>query len=88
MQTLGRWYQAALALDTVVKLRQESERVAQNELSQGVLLVSERRRATAEGYKAQADRRPSPGHQTPGGWRTGHGFVPEGRRASGRPVPQ
>ena len=30
----------------VVKLRQESERLAQNQLTQGVILVSERRQAT------------------------------------------
>jgi outer membrane protein TolC len=39
----------------VVKLRQESERLAQNQLTQGVVLVSERRQATAASYKAQAD---------------------------------
>ena len=39
----------------VVKLRQESERLAQNQLTQGVVLVSERRQATAATYKAQAD---------------------------------
>jgi len=39
----------------VVKLRQESERLAQNELTQDVVLVSERRQATAATYKAQAD---------------------------------
>ncbi len=39
----------------VVKLRQESERLAQNQLTQGVLLVSERRQATAATYKAEAD---------------------------------
>jgi len=39
----------------VVKLRQESERLAQNQLSQGVVLVAERRQATAATYKAQAD---------------------------------
>lgn len=39
----------------VVKLRQESERLAQNQLAQGVVLVSERRQATAASYKAQAD---------------------------------
>jgi outer membrane protein TolC len=39
----------------VVKLRQESERVARNELAQGVLLVSGRQQATAASYKAQAD---------------------------------
>jgi len=41
--------------DQVVKLRQESERLAQNELTQGVLLVAERRQATAGAYKARAD---------------------------------
>ena len=39
----------------VVKLRQESERLAQNQFSQGVVLVSDRRQSTAATYKAQAD---------------------------------
>jgi outer membrane protein TolC len=39
----------------VVKLRQESERLAQNQLAQGVVLISDRRQATAASYKAQAD---------------------------------
>jgi len=39
----------------VVTLRQESERLTQNQLTQGVVLVSQRRQATAETYKAQAD---------------------------------
>jgi outer membrane protein TolC len=39
----------------VVRLRQESERVAQNQMTQGVVLVSERRHATAATYKAEAD---------------------------------
>jgi outer membrane protein TolC len=39
----------------VVSLRQEGERVAGNQLTQGVVLVSERRQATAATYKAQAD---------------------------------
>jgi len=39
----------------VVSLRQESERVAGNQLTQGVVLVSERRQATAATYKSQAD---------------------------------
>ncbi|HEY6347397.1 MAG TPA: TolC family protein [Bryobacteraceae bacterium] len=39
----------------VVKLRQESERLAQNQLTQGVVFVSDRRQATAATYKAQAD---------------------------------
>ena len=41
--------------DQVVKLRQESERLAQNQVVQGVLLVSDRRQNTAATYKAQAD---------------------------------
>jgi len=41
--------------DQMVKLRQESERLAQNQLTQGVVLVSERRQATAASYKAQAE---------------------------------
>ena len=39
----------------VVKLRRESERLAENQLAQGLVLVSERRQATAASYKAQAD---------------------------------
>jgi outer membrane protein TolC len=39
----------------VVKLRQEGERLAGNQFTQGVILVSERRHATAATYKAQAD---------------------------------
>jgi outer membrane protein TolC len=39
----------------VVKLRQESERLAQNQLAEGVVLVSDRRQSTAATYKAQAD---------------------------------
>lgn len=41
--------------DQVVKLRQESERLAQNQSAQGVMLVSDRRQATAATYKASAD---------------------------------
>jgi len=39
----------------VVKLRKEGERLAQNQLAQGVVLASERRQATAASYQAQAD---------------------------------
>jgi outer membrane protein TolC len=39
----------------VVKLRQESERLAENQRTQGVILVSDRRQATAASYQAQAD---------------------------------
>ncbi len=39
----------------VVKLRAEGERIAQNQLSNGVILVSGRRQASAASYKAQAD---------------------------------
>jgi len=39
----------------VVKLRQEGERLAGNQLTQGVALMSERRQATAAKYQAQAD---------------------------------
>jgi outer membrane protein TolC len=39
----------------VVSLRQESERLAQNELTEGVILVSARKQATAATYQAQAD---------------------------------
>jgi outer membrane protein TolC len=39
----------------VVKLRQEGERLAGNQLTQGVVLVSDTRQATANTYKAEAD---------------------------------
>jgi outer membrane protein TolC len=39
----------------VVRLRQEGERLAENQLVQGVVLASERRQTTAAIYKAQAD---------------------------------
>jgi outer membrane protein TolC len=39
----------------MVKLRQESERLAQNQLAQGAVLASDCRQATAAMYKAQAD---------------------------------
>jgi outer membrane protein TolC len=39
----------------VVKLRQEGERLSQNQLSQGIILASERKQATATSYQAQAD---------------------------------
>jgi outer membrane protein TolC len=39
----------------VVRLRNEGERLAQNQLTEGVVLVSERRQATAATYKAEAD---------------------------------
>jgi len=39
----------------VVHLRQESERLAENQLAQGAILVSDRRHAAAGTYKAQAD---------------------------------
>jgi len=39
----------------VVKLRQESERLAENQLTNSVILVSERRHATAATYKAEAE---------------------------------
>ena len=38
-----------------MKLRQESERLAGNQLTQGVVTVSDRRLATAAMQKAQAD---------------------------------
>jgi outer membrane protein len=39
----------------IVKLRQEGERLAQNQLTQGVILASERKQASAASYQAQAD---------------------------------
>jgi outer membrane protein TolC len=39
----------------VVKLRTEGERIAENQLTQGAVLVSVRRQASAASYKAQAD---------------------------------
>ena len=39
----------------VVRLRAEGERLAENQLTQGVVLISARRQASAASYKAQAD---------------------------------
>jgi outer membrane protein TolC len=39
----------------VVRLREEGERLAENQLTQGIVLVSARRQASAASYKAQAD---------------------------------
>jgi outer membrane protein TolC len=39
----------------VASLRQESERLAQNQLTQGVVTISDRRRASSATYKSQAD---------------------------------
>ena len=39
----------------MVKLRAEGDRVAENQLTHGVVLVSARRQASAATYKAQAD---------------------------------
>jgi outer membrane protein TolC len=39
----------------VVRLREEGERLAGNQMAQGVVLVSARRQASAASYKAQAD---------------------------------
>lgn len=39
----------------VVTLRQESERLAENQLTNGVILASDRRQATAATYKAEAE---------------------------------
>lgn len=41
--------------DQVVRLRQENERLAENQVGQGLVLVSEHRQATAASYKAQTD---------------------------------
>jgi outer membrane protein TolC len=41
--------------DQVVNLRQEGERLAGNQLTQGVVLTSDRQQAIAAKYKAQAD---------------------------------
>ena len=39
----------------VVRLREEGERLAENQLAQGLVLVSSRRQASAASYRAQAD---------------------------------
>jgi outer membrane protein TolC len=41
--------------EQVAKLREESERLATNQASQGVVLVSDVRKAAAANYKAKAD---------------------------------
>ena len=39
----------------VVRLRTESERISENQVKQGALMVSSQRQASAASYKAQAD---------------------------------
>ena len=52
---LQRTRELVQVANQVVKLRQEGERLAGNQLTQGVALMSERRQATAAKYQAQAD---------------------------------
>jgi outer membrane protein TolC len=55
LNKVQRTQQMLYVAGEVVKLRQESERLAENQLTQGVVLVSTRRQATAASYKAQAN---------------------------------
>ncbi len=52
---LDRTKQMVQVAEQVVKLREETDRLAQNQFAQGVMLVSDRRQASAASYKAQAD---------------------------------
>ena len=52
---LERTKQMLQVANEVVRLRAEGERLAENQLVQGVVLVSDRRQASAASYKAQAD---------------------------------
>jgi outer membrane protein TolC len=52
---LARTKNLVQVADQVVKLRQEAERLAQNQLTHGLVLVSDRRQSTAATFKAQAD---------------------------------
>jgi outer membrane protein TolC len=50
-----RTKQMLLVAAEVLELRAESERIAENQMTHGVVLVSTRRQASAASYKAQAD---------------------------------
>jgi outer membrane protein TolC len=50
-----RTKQMLLVASEVVRLQAESERLAENQMAQGVVLVSTRRQASAASYKAEAD---------------------------------
>jgi outer membrane protein TolC len=50
-----RTKQMLLVANQVVMLRAEGDRLAENQLAQGVVPVSSRRQASAANYKAQAD---------------------------------
>jgi outer membrane protein len=50
-----RTKQMLLVANEVVRLREEGERLAENQLARGVVLASNRRQASAASYKAQAD---------------------------------
>ena len=52
---LARTKSLVQVADQVVKLRKESERLVENQVTQGVLLVSDRRQSSAATYKAQAE---------------------------------
>jgi hypothetical protein len=39
----------------IVKLRQEGDRLAKNQLAEGVILASQQKQASAASYQAQAD---------------------------------
>jgi len=54
LNKVERTKQMLKVADEVVQLRKEGERVAENQLTQGVVLVSARRQASAASYQAQA----------------------------------
>lgn len=56
LNKVERTKQMLQVANEVVKLRAEGDRVAENQMSQGVVLVSARRQASAAVYKAQADQ--------------------------------
>jgi outer membrane protein TolC len=55
LNKVERTRQMLQVANEVVKLRTEGERVAENQLTQGVVVVSVRRQASAASYRAQAD---------------------------------
>jgi outer membrane protein TolC len=55
LNKVERTRQMLQVANEVVKLRTEGERIAENQLTQGVVLISARRQAAAASYRAQAD---------------------------------
>jgi hypothetical protein len=55
LNKVERTKQMVRVANAIVRLRTEGERVAENQVVQGAIVVSAQRQASAESYRAQAD---------------------------------